>query len=181
MTINMPARHHPKTPPEDASEDAPEDAPVNTNATFDDHQHADRAPPEEAPEDVTATAGDDTHIVGDGNEDVAMNADQERLMVQAPGRHHYRRVFLWNGSKEDGKTNDRSQGMTNKSYNPDEESPKRHPVARLPTGQELEPGEQAIEYIEVGIVVGENPSKYKKPFGVTNPDCGKAVDVDSWK
>jgi hypothetical protein len=155
-----------KAPTEDATMTAGDN---NTDAVFDGNQHTGRAPTE----DASPTADNDTFVVSDGNQDIAMNADLERMMVQAPGRRHFQRTFLWNGSRENGKTNDRSSGLTNLSYKPDEHSPKLHPVGRLPTRTELESGEEAIEYIEVGIVCGENPAQYKQT-GPSGPAKVKA-------
>lgn len=43
----------------------------------------------------------------------------------------------------------------------EEDGPHVHPVTDLPTVNELTPSEDTVEYLEVGIVVGADPFKYR--------------------
>lgn len=118
----------------------------------------------EPPNDgATAIADFSLDIVVDGDKDIAISADKERMMVQAPGRKPFQRVYMWPGSKENasGKKKDGDKGFTNKAYSFENDKPNEHPVQPLPTPEELQPGEDAIEYLEVGLVCGGEPHKYK--------------------
>jgi hypothetical protein len=111
----------------------------------------------------TAVADFSLDVVVDADQDIAINADKERMMVQAPGRKPYQRVYMWAGSRENasGKKKDGDKGLTNKPYSFENDKPNEFPVEPLPTGEGLQPGEDAIEYLEVGLVCGGDTLKYK--------------------
>ncbi|KAL8714821.1 MAG: hypothetical protein Q9220_001334 [cf. Caloplaca sp. 1 TL-2023] len=72
-------------------------------------------------------------------------------------------IYLWEGSKDGAaKKRDRGAGFTNKPYKADEDGPAVvEQGGRLPTGDELQPGSNAVQYLEVGLVVGDKPDMYK--------------------
>ena len=101
----------------------------------------------------------DSHIpVTDGNTDVAQTLDGERMKVQAPGRLPMQRVYLLKGSANGRKS---EQGLTNIPYDKKEDGPVMNPVGSLPSTQELVPGSHVVQYLEVGIVIGDDPSRFK--------------------
>jgi hypothetical protein len=98
--------------------------------------------------------------VTDGDTDIAETLDGERTKVQAPGRLPMQLVYLrkgnTNGRKKTGK------GLTNIPYDPKEDGPVTNPVGSLSTAQELLPsGPNAVQYLEAGIVIGDDPSRFK--------------------
>jgi len=99
--------------------------------------------------------------VVDGDADIAVTMDGEQMKVQAPGRLPMQRVYLWQGNL-DPKEKDKGFRFTNKPYNPKEDGPKVvSQGGRLPTPEELQPGPNAVQYLEVGLVIGDNPAMYK--------------------
>ena len=108
----------------------------------------------------------DSHIpVTDGNTDVAQTLDGERMKVQAPGRLPMQRVYLLKGSANGRKS---EQGLTNIPYDKKEDGPVMNPVGSLPSTQELVPGSHVVQYLEVGIVIGDDPSRFKPVRPLTN-------------
>lgn len=101
--------------------------------------------------------------VADGDADIAVTMDGEQMKVQAPGRRPMQRVYLWGGNKDTAsKKKDKGSGFTNKAYKPEEDGPKvATQGGRLPTPEELQPGQSAVQYLEVGLVIGDNPGMYK--------------------
>jgi hypothetical protein len=101
--------------------------------------------------------------VVDGDGDIAVTMDGEQMKVQAPGRRPMQKVYLWGGNRDGAsKKKDKGSGLTNKTYKPEEDGPGVAPRGgRLPTGEELEPGLSAVQYLEVGLVIGDNPAMYK--------------------
>lgn len=114
-------------------------------------------------EDTTAAPDISLDVVLDGDQDIAIVADKQQMMVQAPGRKPFQRVFLWTGGYESasGKKKENDKGLTNKPYSFKDDKPNENPVPLLPVGLELQPGEETVEYLEVGIVCGGDPHKYK--------------------
>lgn len=87
--------------------------------------------------------------------------DGEQMKVQAPGRLPMQRIYLWEGNPDPMKK-DRGFRFTTKPYNPKEDGPKvTSQGGRLPTSEELQPGPNAVQYLEVGLVIGDNPAMYK--------------------
>jgi len=98
--------------------------------------------------------------ITDGDADIASTLSGERMRVQAPGRLLMQTVYLWKGNRNGKKTN-KGTGLTNRPYNAEEDGPATNPVERLPTAQELQSGDDVMLYREVGIVIGDDPHKYK--------------------
>lgn len=118
----------------------------------------------EASGDATTSTEPKSYLpVTDGDSDVAQTLDGEKMKVQAPGRQPMQFVFLWEGNKDGmSKKKDKGSGLTNKPYKPDEDGPSvLAQVGRLPTHEELQPGANAVRYLEVGLVIGDAPEKYK--------------------
>jgi len=107
---------------------------------------------------------DDHALVIDGNTDVAETLDGERMKVQAPGRLPMQRVYLLKGSA-DAKKNEK--GLTNRPYDMEEDGTFLYSVGRLPSAQELLPGSDVVQYLEVGIVIGDDSPRFK-PAPLTN-------------
>lgn len=108
--------------------------------------------------------------VVNGDADIAMTMDGEQMKVQAPGRLPMQRVYLWEGNP-DPKKKDKGFRFTNKPYNSKEDGPKvASQGGRLPTPKELQPGPNAVQYLEVGLVIGDNPAMYKPTAGNSKKD-----------
>ena len=109
--------------------------------------------------------------VVDGDADIATTMDGDQMKVQAPGRRPMQRVYFWQGNREGSKKRDRGSGFTNKAYKPEEDGPQvASQGGRLPTPEELEPGPNAVQYLEVGLVLGDDPAKYKPTATGTKKD-----------
>jgi hypothetical protein len=88
--------------------------------------------------------------------------DGEQMKVQAPGRLPMQRVYLWVGNREGSKNKEIGSRFTNRPYKPDEDGPcVATQGGRLPTNEKLQPDPNAVQYLEVGLVIGDNPSVYK--------------------
>jgi hypothetical protein len=96
--------------------------------------------------------------VTNGNAEVAQTLDGERMKVQAPGRLPMQRVYLLKGSTDGRKS---GKGLTNRQYDVKEDGPATNPVGQLPSAQELLPGSNVLQYLEVGIVIGDDPPRFK--------------------
>jgi hypothetical protein len=113
--------------------------------------------------------------VVDGDADVALTMDGEQMKVQAPGRLPMQRVYLWVGNLEGSKKKERGSRFTNKQYKPDEDGPRvATQGGRLPTNEELQPDPNAVQYLEVGLVIGDNPSIYKPTAASSKKDLKAA-------
>lgn len=101
--------------------------------------------------------------VADGETDVAVTMDGEQMKVQATGRRPMQRVYLWSGNKDaTSKKKDKGSGLTNKPYKPEEDGPKiATQGGHLPGPEELESNPSAVQYLEVGLVIGDEPGIYK--------------------
>ncbi|KAI4269744.1 MAG: hypothetical protein LQ337_007105 [Flavoplaca oasis] len=113
---------------------------------------------------ITSSSEPSSYLpVTDGEIDIAVTMDGEKMKVQAPGRQPMQHVYLWEGSKDGAaKKRDRGAGFTNKPYKPEEDGPAVvEQGGRLPTGDELQPGTNAVRYLEVGLVIGDKPDMYK--------------------
>ncbi|KAM0438082.1 hypothetical protein ACHAQK_007172 [Fusarium lateritium] len=93
-------------------------------------------------------------VVQSGDEDIAMTIGMERMHVGAPGRRHFQIVWLWPMSNSKGQGN-------GPAYKPDVHGPKNGPTPCLPTKEELQPHLKAEPYLEIGLIIGEDPTKYK--------------------
>lgn len=78
--------------------------------------------------------------------------------MQAPGRLPMQPVFLWKGNT-DGRKNEK--GLTTRPHDIKKDDTTMNPVEQLPSAQELPPGPDVVQYLEVGIVIGDDPSRFK--------------------
>ncbi|KAB5580375.1 hypothetical protein GE09DRAFT_1255157 [Coniochaeta sp. 2T2.1] len=97
--------------------------------------------------------------------DIAKTTNFEQMAVEAPGRRPFQRVYLWanKGANGEAKT-------TTEKYNPEEDGEAVGIPPKLPQGQELIPHGNAMEYVEVGLVIGGEPDRYTPQGG------GRAAD-----
>jgi hypothetical protein len=95
--------------------------------------------------------------IADGDTDVAETSDGERMKVQAPGRLPMQRVYLLRGSAD----SKNEKGLANRAYGVKEDGPVMNPVGQIPSAQELLPGPNVVQYLEVGIVIGDDPLRFK--------------------
>jgi len=102
--------------------------------------------------------------ITNGDKDVAVTMNGEKMRVQAAGRKPLQKVWLWTGSSESkGKKRVSSSSMTtNKPYKTEEDGPDVAGLpSRLPTDEELVSHVTAAEYIDVGLIIGNEPDRYK--------------------
>jgi hypothetical protein len=115
---------------------------------------------------ISAVIANDEPPIGDGDKDIAKTMDLEQMRVELPGRIPYQKCALWKGSKDvaskpkkKSKTDD---GATNINYSVDDDGPTpEHPARRLPDPRELQHSGQTRLYLEVGVVIGGQPDRYK--------------------
>jgi hypothetical protein len=103
--------------------------------------------------------------ITDGQADIAMTSDMDKMKVELVGRQPLQKVWLWTGSNEqtEGKKKTTSSLTTNKQYKPENDGPDVAGLpGALPTEQERVPHETAVEYLEVGLVIGEEPQRVKR-------------------
>ncbi|KAI7196825.1 hypothetical protein KC363_g720 [Hortaea werneckii] len=97
--------------------------------------------------------------IQDGQKDIAKTVDGDMMMVEADGRKPSQKVWLWT---ESNKRKTGSSLTTNKSYNPEEDGPPASSVPpKLPGRLELESHQKTSEYLEVGLIIGDQPDKYR--------------------
>ena len=94
-------------------------------------------------------------FIPDGQTDVAIRKDSERMLVEVDGRMLYRKVYLH------VQTASEKKGST-ATYQPVQDGPIAFPAATSQTllRNELLAGPNTKEYMEVGIVIGDDPEKY---------------------
>ncbi|KAK0291074.1 hypothetical protein LTR35_001795 [Friedmanniomyces endolithicus] len=106
--------------------------------------------------DPAASSSQQT-IIDNGREDIAMTFAGERMMVEANGRRTFQKVYLYSQSDDSGQA---TQKATNKTYDVAEDGPPDEGLTRLPSQNELTEDNNTRQYLEVGIVMGKDPSKY---------------------
>lgn len=97
-------------------------------------------------------------MIDNGMDDIARTVHQEKMRVQANGRRTFQQVYLWipyAGNPKYGR------GSTTVLYQPELDGPSRTPCPILPRDQELVDHADAKLYLEVGIIIGADPSKYE--------------------
>lgn len=119
----------------------------------------------------TPPCPNDHDIVLDGARDIALTKDLEQMHTQATGRQVFQKVFLWasfGSSQDSGPSPQRKSNMaTTIKYDPNVDGPaKAGPCPTLPGSTELLPHMDAKEYLEVGLIIGDDPEKYK-PVGLS--------------
>ncbi|KAI6081514.1 hypothetical protein F4821DRAFT_264823 [Hypoxylon rubiginosum] len=109
----------------------------------------------------------DLSMVG-GNRDIAKTISLERMEVQAKGRQPFQQVYLWTPSiNEEGSGGNplKRKRATTLRYDPNSDGPKSMPCPPLPGDEELLPHDDAKLYLEVGLIIGDEPDRYK-PTGL---------------
>ncbi|KAI7494969.1 hypothetical protein KC367_g7736 [Hortaea werneckii] len=97
--------------------------------------------------------------IQNGQKDIAKTVDGDLMMVEADGRKPLQKVWLWT---ESNKRKTGSSSTTNKSYNPEEDGPPASSVPpKLPGRLELESHQKTSEYLEVGLIIGDQPDKFR--------------------
>ena len=104
--------------------------------------------------------------ITDGQADIATTMDGDTMKVELEGRQPMQKIFLWMGSNEksEGSKSKKtsSSQTTNKPYKPETDGPAECGLPELfPTKEEQIPQETAVEYLEVGLVIGDNPQWMK--------------------
>ncbi|KAF5602338.1 hypothetical protein FPCIR_1956 [Fusarium pseudocircinatum] len=95
-------------------------------------------------------------VAGPCEPDVATTVHGEQMNVEAPGRRRFGNCHLWSTS----------DGPKNASYNIEDDGPQKGLCPRLSIESELMPHGKADQYLEVGLVIGEEPGKYR-PRGLS--------------
>ncbi|KAI7316662.1 hypothetical protein KC315_g10681 [Hortaea werneckii] len=97
--------------------------------------------------------------IQNGQKGIAKTVDGDLMMVEADGRKPLQKVWLWT---ESNKRKTGSSSTTNKSYNPEEDGPPASSVPpKLPGRLELESHQKTSEYLEVGLIIGDQPDKFR--------------------
>lgn len=102
-------------------------------------------------------------VIVDGTRDVAWSVALDKMMTEAAGRKPFQQVYLWTTSEDDQSGKKKA---TTIKYNVAEDGPAHEVPSKLPTQEELTPGPRTKLYLEVGIVIGSQPDKYK-PVGLS--------------
>ncbi|KAF4986793.1 hypothetical protein FGRMN_10673 [Fusarium graminum] len=114
----------------------------------------------------------------DAHDDLAKNSECLSIRVEADGRKQLQCVYLWNSDEKDN-TGTGSMKGSRASYMPSEYRPSVVPYPRIPSGYELvHDPETTTAYLEVGLVVGDNPGKYRKEsasIGGTSTTKGESI------
>jgi hypothetical protein len=92
------------------------------------------------------------NIVTDAQSDVAKTEQLDKIVVGVPGRKILQQIFVRKSGSGTG-------GKTSKTYNPEEDAPKK-PLSILPTKEEIESRAETLEFLVVGIVLATNPLQY---------------------
>ena len=88
----------------------------------------------------------------DGDADIAVRYHRERMKVQAVGRVPLQKVYLWTGSN----------AKSNLQYKPENDGPNNGGGAEpIPSPEELVSADDTKPYLEVGLVIGSDPAKYR--------------------
>lgn len=113
---------------------------------------------------IGAAASSSWVPVKNGTKDVAKTIGLEKMMIEAEGRRPFQQVYLWSGAQDesdDGRKSGKSKS-TNEMFRPEHDGPgPLGPYAKLPGQLELAHGKHTKAYLEVGIVIGDNPEQYK--------------------
>lgn len=101
-------------------------------------------------------------LVTDGDKDIAISPNLERIVVGVTGRQRFQKIFVRKSS---------AGGKTTIMYNVDDNAPKAGSlISILPTKAEVESRADTIEFLVVGIVLADFPAKY------STSGTGKARD-----
>lgn len=100
------------------------------------------------------------NVVKDGTEDIAKRVNGEMMKVDRVGRHILRKAWLWTATKGKGSESRSSKYDPNLDFPQGLEDP-----SELPESLELVQHDAAKQYLEVGLVFGENPEKWLSEEG----------------
>ncbi|KAI0384710.1 hypothetical protein F5Y04DRAFT_277442 [Hypomontagnella monticulosa] len=102
---------------------------------------------------------------GEVNPRFATTIGLERMLLDTPERTYFQKMYLWSTSLRDGGGDDRDgkdKKTTVKTYNPATDAPsKKMPSPILPGEREQTPHRDAKLYLEVGLVIGDDPGGCK--------------------
>lgn len=102
-----------------------------------------------------------SQTIDDGFTDLAQRFNGEKLRVNATGRKTFQKCFLWTQSRDAAV--DRTK-KTKESYDPNKHSPNAVPTPnnKLPLASELVNDEATTEFIQVGLILADNPELFLK-------------------
>lgn len=90
-------------------------------------------------------------MVEDGFKDIAKRFNLDAVLVEAPGRVRFQKVWLWTAS---------NGNLSTMNYDPAEHGPdKGTPLLLLPDNDEKVPAPDTREFLEVGLVYADDPKK----------------------
>jgi hypothetical protein len=112
--------------------------------------------------DSSAAAGNPgPEPVADGTHDIARTVALEQMMTEATGRIPFQQVYLWTTSEDNHK-----KKATTLKYDVAKDGPAHGVPSKLPGAEELTLDAKTKAYLEVGIIIGGQPDKYK-PIGLS--------------
>ncbi|KAM0422736.1 hypothetical protein ACHAPD_001198 [Fusarium lateritium] len=91
-------------------------------------------------------------IVQPGEDDIAARSDGERMQVGAHGRRQFQELWLWGSSYHKA---------TTPTFNAQAHGPSHSTQSLLPSGEELKPHVAAVRMLEIGLVIADEPDRYK--------------------
>ena len=98
--------------------------------------------------------------VTNGTHDVAKTVGLEQMRTEAAGRVPFQQVYLWTTS-EDNQSGTGKKKATTEKYDIAKDGATHGVPSKLPNEKELTPHIQAKAYLEVGLIIGGQPDKYK--------------------
>ncbi|KAH7179532.1 uncharacterized protein B0J16DRAFT_402884 [Fusarium flagelliforme] len=107
--------------------------------------------PEMPPKKRYEFSAEQEHIVQQGEDDIATSVAGDRVYVDAPGRKWFRHVWLWDSDYTDDTTT---------TFEPKTHGPGVSKQSPLPGHSELQPHSMAMEMLEIGLVLADNPKKF---------------------
>ncbi|KAF5600416.1 hypothetical protein FPANT_2431 [Fusarium pseudoanthophilum] len=111
--------------------------------------------------------------IEDGYWDLAKNRDHLQMRVEVDGRIPFQHVHLWSSGEEE-KTGSGRMKTSTEQYKPLTHGPAVTPCPKTPTGAELVSDPKVTkEYVEVGLVPGDDPKKYSNVGTSTNSTSTK--------
>ncbi|KAF2486529.1 hypothetical protein BDY17DRAFT_321315 [Neohortaea acidophila] len=100
-------------------------------------------------------------LIANGWDDIATSIHGEQMRVEADGRKPLQFVYLRTEPDKGKVRKGKSQtATTNITYDPVEDRPAGMTITKLPDPRELVEGDETYRYLEVGIIIGNQPDKY---------------------
>jgi hypothetical protein len=118
--------------------------------------------------------------IKNGYRDLAQNRDFIQMRVEVDGRVPFQHVYLWSSGEEDKTGTGRMKASTDR-YIAEAHGPRVIPCPKAPEGLELiHDPKTTKEYVEVGLIVGDEPERYSTQGTPTKstPTKGKAKQKD---